>query len=202
MKDLGTLLVAAVLIGGSFFGLQYWKARTAPPPEPEPAAGPAVALSRPEGLPGAARKEEPQAPPEGSLGMVKLPEDYSGVAVRGPMANSRPEPPLVYDGDRGPARAGTRLIRSKAQWDALWKEVGGHDMPVVEFDRYIGLAIFAGQRPAGTKVAVLEAKKGSKGFAVLWKAAAPKTPEPGTANPFKVLLFPLQAAAPTAKEVR
>lgn len=196
------MLVAAVLIGGSFFGFQYWKARSAPAPEPEAAAGPAVALPRPDGLPGAPRKQEEAAPPADSLGMVKLPEDYSGVAGRGPMANSRPEPPLVYDGDKGPARPGTRLIKSKADWDALWRETGGHDMPFVDFGRYIGLAIFAGERPAGTKVTVLEARKDKARFTVLWKAAAPKSPEPGTANPFKVLLFPRLEQPPAAKEVR
>lgn len=202
MKDLGTLVVAAVLIGGSFFGLQYWKARNAPVLEPELPAGPAVALPRPDGLPGSPRKEDEPAAPEGSLGMVKLPEDYSGVATRGPMANSRPEPPLVYDGDKGPSRPGTRVLRSKADWDAIWKETGGHDMPFVDFGRYIGLAIFAGRRPAGTKVAVVEAKKEKKRFAVLWRAAPPKSPEAGTANPFKVLLFPRSGQDPTAKEVR
>lgn len=198
---LGTFLAAGVMIAGAFFGLKWWEAKQAPPPEPsfEPAAS-AAALAKPGALPGAPRKEEPS--PGDSLTMVKTAEDYRGLARPGPMANSRPEPPLSYTGDRGPARPSTRVIRSKKEWDALWVETGGHDMPVVDFERYTGLAAFAGLKPAGTKVQFVSANAEGGRLEARWRAVPPRAAEPGTANPFAVVLVPRTTAAISFREVR
>ncbi|MBI3298433.1 MAG: hypothetical protein HYZ75_09740 [Elusimicrobia bacterium] len=195
----GTLVVGAVLVGGAFLAIKAYQARQTPAAEPTLKAE--VALARPDPLPGGPKKEE-EAGPVDSLEMVKRSQDYSGVAVRGPMANSRPEPPLSYDGDTGPARAGTRLIRTKKEWDALWRETGGHDMPVVDWARYLGVAVFAGTRPAGSKIALTVGKPDRGRFEVRWKVAEPKSEEAGDARPFRVILVPKTHGTPTFKEAR
>lgn len=202
MSGLGTYLVAGLLIAGAFVGLKWWEAKQAPPPEPsfEPAAS-AAALAKPDALPGAPRQKEEPAPPGDSLGMVKPAEDYRGYARPGPMANSRPEPPLNYTGDRGPARPQTRVIRSKKEWDALWLETGGHDMPVVDFERYTGLAAFAGEKPAGTKVEFVSAKAEGGRFEARWRSIPPRQAEAGTARPFAVVLIPRTTAAISFREL-
>lgn len=198
---LGTFLAAGVMIAGAFFGLKWWEKKQAPPPEPswEPAAT-ASGLAKPDALPGAPRKDEPL--PGDSLTMVKRAEDFVGYARPGPMANSRPEPPLRYTGDKGPARPSTRVIRSKKEWDALWLETGGHDMPVVDFDRYTGLAAFAGTKPAGTKVEFVSAKAEGGRFEARWRSFPPRADEAGTANPFVVILVPKVSGAVTFRELR
>ena len=198
---IGTFLAAGVMIAGAFFGLKQWEKKQAPPPEPswEPAAT-ASGLAKPDALPGAPRKEEPA--PGDSLTMVKPAEDFRGYARPGVMANSRPEPPLNYTGDKGPARPSTRVIRSKKEWDALWIETGGHDMPVVDFDRYTGLAAFAGTMAAGTKVEFVSANAEGGRYEARWRSIAPRTAEAGTANPFAVVLVPKISGPITFREIR
>ncbi|TBR21169.1 hypothetical protein EPO15_10935 [bacterium] len=200
---LGTFLAAGVMIAGAFFGLKWWEAKQKPPPEPsfEPAAS-AAALAKPDALPGTPRREDPPAEPTDSLGMVKPAEDYAGFATGGPMVNSRPEPPLIYTGDKGTERPQTRVIKAKKDWDALWKETGGHDMPFVDFEKYMGLVVFAGERPAGTKVAVVAGKPEGSRFEVRWKVQAPKAPEAGTARPFAAILVPRTTATPVFREAK
>jgi hypothetical protein len=195
------MLAAGVMIAGAFAGLKWWEGKQAPPPEPswEPASN-AAGLARPDALPGAPRKEEPL--PGDSLTMVKVAADYSGVSRGGPMANSRPEPPLNYSGDKGTARAQTRVIRTKKDWDALWLETGGHDMPFVDFGRYMGLAVFAGERPAGSKVVMGAAKPEGGRFEVRWRVEAPRDAEPGLTRPFAAILVPRTTATPAFKESR
>lgn len=202
MSGLGTTLVAGLLIAGAFMGLKWWEEKQKPPPEPsfEPAAS-AAALAKPDVLPGAPRQEEESAPPGDSLAMVKPAQDFKGLAGPGPMVNSRPEPPLSYTGDRGPGRPQTRVIRSKKEWDALWRETGGHDMPVVDFERYTGLAAFAGEKPAGTKVEFVSAKAEGGRFEARWRAIPPRQAEAGTARPFAVVLIPRTSAAVSFREV-
>jgi hypothetical protein len=132
--------------------------------------------------------------------MVKAAEDFKGLDGGGPMVNSRPEPPLVYTGDRGTERAQTRVIKTKKDWDALWKETGGHDMPFVDFEKYMGLVVFAGERPAGTKVAVVAGKPEGSRFEVRWKVKQPKEAEAGTARPFAAILVPRTTATPVFRE--
>lgn len=197
----GTFLAAGLMIAGAFFGLKWWEKKQAPPPEPswEPAAN-AAGLTKPDALPGAPRKEEPL--PGDSLTMVKPAEDYRGFARPGPMANSRPEPPLNYTGDKGPARPSTRVIRSKKDWDALWLETGGHDMPVVDFERYTGLAAFAGEKPAGTKVEFVTAKAAGGRLEARWRSIPPREAESGSTRPFAVVLIPRTSAAISFRETR
>lgn len=201
MSGLATTLLAGVLIAGAFFGLRWWEARQAPPPPPdfEPAAN-AAALAKPGALPGGPRKEEPPPLPGDSLGMVKPAADYAGVSRGGPMVNSRPEPPLNYAGDNGTPRAETRVIRTKKDWDALWRQTGGHDMPFVDFERYMGLVVFAGERPAGSKV-VMAASPGQR-LEVRWKVLAPTAAQAGMTRPFAAVLVPRTAAAVSFREAR
>lgn len=203
MSGFATYLLAGVLIAGAFFGLKWWEEKQKPPPELsfEPASS-AAALARPNALPGGPRKEEEPPAETDSLGMVKPAQDYKGFATAGPMVNSRPEPPLVYTGDRGTQRAETRVIKTKKAWDALWKETGGHDMPFVDFEKYMGLVVFAGERPAGTKVAVVAGKPEGSRFDVRWRVNPPQEAEAGSARPFAAILVPRTTATPVFKEAR
>lgn len=198
---LGTFLAAGVMIAGAFAGLKWWEKKQAPSPEPswEPASN-AAGLAKPDALPGAPRKEDPL--PGDSLTMVKPAAEYSGVSRGGPMVNSRPEPPLNYTGDKGTPRFQTRVIRAKKDWDALWKETGGHDMPFVDFERYMGLVVFAGERPAGSKVLLAAGKPDGGRLEVRWKVETPKEAEPGLTRPFAALLVPRTTASPVFKESR
>lgn len=203
MGGLTTTLLAGVLIAGAFFGLRWWEARQAPPPPPdfEPAAN-AAALAKPGALPGGPRKEEPPPLPGDSLGMVKPAADYAGVSRGGPMVNSRPEPPLNYAGDEGRRRPETLVVKTKKDWDALWRETGGHDMPFVDFERYMGLVVFAGEKPAGTKVEFVSAKAEGGRLSALWRARPPRQAQAGTTRPFAAVLVPRTAAAVSFREAR
>ena len=201
---LGTILLGGLLTGGAFMGLKWWEAKNAPAPEPvyEPASS-ASSLAKPDASPGAPRQPEaPAAEPGDSLGMIKTSKDFAGLDGGGPMVNSRPEPPLIYTGDRGTERAQTRVIKLKRDWDALWKETGGHDMPFVDFEKYMGLVVFAGERPAGSKVGVMAGKTEGSRFEVRWKVQAPASPEAGTSRPFAAILVPRTTATPVFKEAR
>lgn len=201
----GTMALGAVLVGGIVLGLRLYQDRKAaplPPPDPEPAA-PKSGLAKPDQLPGGPPKKEvaPTAPGD-SLSMVKTAKDYKGLDSPGLMVNALPEPPLTYQSDGGPDRPETRVVRRRSEWDAIWKGLGGHDMPVVDFEKYMGLVIFAGKRPAGTTVEVVSSKVEGGKIVVRWQAVPPEKPEPGAAHPVKAMLTPRLAQSPVFKEVK
>lgn len=195
------MLLGAVLVAATFFVLQRFSAKPPPPPPPDPEPSASTdKLSKPNTLPGGPKKEE--APPGDSLSMVKPSGDYKGLPAVGPMANSPPEPPYVYQSDGGPDRLETRVVRKRSDWDAIWKGLGGHDMPAIDFEKYMGLVIFGGKRPAGTTIDIVSNKVENGRLVVRWQAVKPAAPAPGWDHPVKAILVPRLPTAPTFKEVK
>lgn len=94
---------------------------------------------------------------------------------------SSPEVPTatLADGARGPLRAGEVVARSRAEWDAAWRDhEGPGDPPAVDgvdFADSMVVGLFAGQRPTGG-IRVLPAtvkREGSHLYAVAYEVVSP-----------------------------
>ncbi len=107
--------------------------------------------------------------------------EVSGLArqVRS-MLKSMDAPPLTMSGEGGPARFEGRLLNTRKQWDAMWRSVGGHDMPEVDFKRQMGVVVFSGDQPQGTVINIKSAKPSGGIFLVEYQILKPITPRPGT----------------------
>ncbi len=59
----------------------------------------------------------------------------------------------IAEGPRGPLRAGEVVARSRAEWEAAWRDhEGPGEAPStdgIDFSRAVVVGIFAGQRPSG-----------------------------------------------------
>ena len=198
---IGTMLLGAVLIAGTFVVLQRFQAKPPPPPPPDPEPTASTdKLSKPNTLPGPAKKVDP--PPGDSLSMVKASKDYGGLPAVGPMANSPPEPPYVYQSDGGPDRLETKVVRRKSEWDAIWKGLGGHDMPAIDFEKYMGLVIFGGKRPTGTNIDIVSHKAEGGRVILQYRFVKPEIPALGFEHPVKAVLVLRLPTAPQFKEVK
>ena len=64
-------------------------------------------------------------------------------------ASKKAEKPMEWKGQYGgPIDAGTEVAADAAAWTRLWLMVG-QDAPVLDFNKYFAVAVFAGERPTG-----------------------------------------------------
>lgn len=112
-------------------------------------------------------------------------------------------PPLAFSGVGGPPRLAGRLVRTKMDWDGLWKAVGGHDMPELDFGRRMAVAVFGGTQPAGTKIQVVSAKPVKNRFVVEFQILKP-LPSPGGPDirPYQVLIVPASDLPPVFRKAK
>jgi hypothetical protein len=119
------------------------------------------------------------------------------------MLDSDRSPAVTFSGDGGPDRGMGRVIRSKDSWDKLWKSVGGHDMPDLDFKRQMGVVIFAGKQPPGSIVQILSAgpKKGK--FVVVYEVLRPQKRLRGkNIRPYQVRVAPYSELKVVFKKAR
>lgn len=142
----------------------------------------------------------------GSVGFVGKDEKVAGVADRDqeyPESLGRVSsgdrlsrlmegegPPVSFSGDGGPDRFEGRLVRSARDWQALWREVGGHDIPDLDFNRKMAVAVFAGRRPKGSAVEIASARPRGQVFLVEYRLSLPRARAPLSARPYHVVTAP------------
>lgn len=111
-------------------------------------------------------------------------------------------PPLTMSGEGGPARFEGRLLKTKKAWDRMWKSVGGHDMPEVDFKRQMGVVVFSGNQPQGTVINIKSAKPSGSMFFVEYQILKPIPPRPGTRHrTYQVIIVGRSKLSPVFKKV-
>jgi hypothetical protein len=61
-----------------------------------------------------------------------------------------------WKGQRGgPSEAGSLVAEDQAAWETAWHRVG-QDAPALDFSRYAGVMVFAGEKPTGGYVVVFD----------------------------------------------
>ncbi|PCI37052.1 MAG: hypothetical protein COB53_07705 [Elusimicrobia bacterium] len=70
----------------------------------------------------------------------------------------------------------------------MWKSVGGHDIPELNVDTQMGVAMFGGNLPAGSHVAIVNTKEHEKYFRVQYRILRPRDKKPGTVRPYHVVV--------------
>lgn len=106
----------------------------------------------------------------------------------------------IAEGPRGPLRAGEVVARSRAEWEAAWRDHEGPSDPPsideVDFSRSALVAVFAGQRPTGgfrvVPGAVVPGEGGS--YVVSYEVVSPGqgcVASQGLTSPFLVMSIPM-----------
>lgn len=106
----------------------------------------------------------------------------------------------VVEGPRGPLRAGEVVARSRADWEAAWRDHEGPGDPPstdeVDFSRSALVAVFAGQRPTGGFRVVPGAVDPGDGgsYVVSYEIVSPGqgcVASQGLTSPFLVMSIPM-----------
>jgi len=112
-------------------------------------------------------------------------------------------PAVTFSGTGGPARARGQVVGSKKSWDDLWKSVGGHDMPDLDFTRQMGIVIFAGDQPPGSSVQILSAEPKNGKYVVVYEILRPRRRLAGpNTRPYQVRVAPKSALSVVFKQAK
>lgn len=179
-------------------------------------AGPVVRLAPPAK---ARRRRKKSNAGAGSVGMIKKDRRIKGVADpdadlaerfgRGGDAAEvltrimKQVPAVSFKGEGGPARLRLQVIRSRKRWRALWRSVGGRDMPDPNFRKKMAVVVFAGVQPAGSTVDIVSAVPSKGRFRVAYRIHRPRARRgAGSVRPYHVVLVKRSRLKPLFRRLR
>jgi len=191
---LRTYAFAAVVLAAAFVGLQrLWKDKPVvegPPPVGAPVQRGGAPLYMPDKLEKSSAGKAVAAD-QGGPGYVSVSLDMQGAksapGAAGPTIDSMS---MFFTGEGGPSSFEGRVVKNEKQWASLWRSVGGHDMPRLDTQKEMAVAVFGGIQPAGSIVQIFSAEPASGKLIVSYRIEKPAQPLGGTCRPYKVVVIP------------